>query len=287
MRYIDLNPLERAFSTDERLKKWLHKAQEAYNEVKNLPPVERTEAINKKGAIWRELKNDLRMLSHKKCWYCESLEVRSDTAVDHYRPKGEVLEAPAHPGYWWLAFAWKNYRYVCQFCNELRVDKMVGKIGGKLSHFPMVGGDESKRAFDQVVLLREEPALLDPTVMSDPLLLTFEKDGTAKPTWRKEQFPRLFERADISITYYHLNHTDLVERRIAVVCNEVEKLVGRGDKYFERLVEGDNSAEDAFNDVLKDLKKMMKDESEYAAAAKAVLKLYKSSVWVDAVVTTY
>jgi len=187
------------------------------------------------------LKDELKRISHGKCWYCESSEIRSDKAVDHYRPKNEVIECPNpnHRGYWWLAFDWRNFRYSCQYCNEIRIDRETNTRGGKSSHFPLL--DETKRVFDDVnpyALLNEQPSLLDPTEVDDPLLLTFDTDGTAQSAYDADDYPDDYQRARISIEYYHLNHTDLKERRQVRICNKIKQL-DAGDKY--RYFLGDNN----------------------------------------------
>src|SRR5690606_29373654 len=95
------------------------------------PDAARSEAINKKSAVWGGAKEALEKLMHGKCWYCEANEVRHDRAVDHFRPKNEVKDHVTdkildHPGYWWLAFEPDNFRYSCQYCNEIRKDTEGG-----------------------------------------------------------------------------------------------------------------------------------------------------------------
>src|SRR5215470_5179753 len=93
---------------------WISDAADAKKAVRDAAPNQRSEVINAHQSVWKDLKEKLRTLSHGKCWYCESIDPRSDNAVDHYRPKGNVRGAtPPHEGYWWLAFEWSNYRFSC------------------------------------------------------------------------------------------------------------------------------------------------------------------------------
>jgi hypothetical protein len=130
------------------------------------------------------------------------VDVRSDNAVDHYRPKSRVAECPKHPGYWWLAFDWTNYRFSCTFCNSLRRDDQTESLGGKKDRFPL--RDESRRAFGpDDTLDDEEPVLLDPTWFGDPPILWFDEDGraTENPSVASEgSFPHA--RATVSIEAY-------------------------------------------------------------------------------------
>jgi uncharacterized protein (TIGR02646 family) len=62
------------------------------------------------------------------CAYCgERITMREGGDVDHYRPKGRVIEDPDHGGYWWLAYAFENYLHSCKRCNQ----------GLKKDHFPL------------------------------------------------------------------------------------------------------------------------------------------------------
>jgi hypothetical protein len=69
-----------------------------------------------------------------KCVWCEQVRpAKRELDVEHYRPKvwvtewkGEppiVSDTPPReigvgPGYWWLAFEWKNYSLSCKTCNQ-------------------------------------------------------------------------------------------------------------------------------------------------------------------------
>jgi hypothetical protein len=76
--------------------------------------------------VWRdkEFKENLAKITHYKCWYCETPLTRDDLVIDHYRPKGRVLEESAdNEEYWWLAFRFSNFRLSCKYCNEFRDDE--------------------------------------------------------------------------------------------------------------------------------------------------------------------
>jgi len=62
-------------------------------------------------------------LQHGKCCYCETKDVRSNTDVEHYRPKAAYSETfggnSKYPGYFWLAYNWDNLFLSCQVCNQI------------------------------------------------------------------------------------------------------------------------------------------------------------------------
>lgn len=68
------------------------------------------------------VKNALEKSQHCKCCYCESkYRATSPGAVEHFRPKGAVQqersEKEEYPGYYWLAYRWKNLLVTCTSCN--------------------------------------------------------------------------------------------------------------------------------------------------------------------------
>lgn len=87
----------------------------------------------------KTVKNALLRAQHKKCCYCESkFRATSPGAVEHFRPKGAVQQAPRkgmlYPGYYWLAYSWNNLLVSCETCNS----------SYKRSLFPLA--DEKTRA---------------------------------------------------------------------------------------------------------------------------------------------
>ncbi|MCR2810651.1 MULTISPECIES: hypothetical protein [unclassified Microbacterium] len=220
------------------------------------------------------MSTELAKCSSNKCWYCETRVVRDDFYVEHYRPKGRVDSLPSHPGYWWLAFDSSNYRFACKYCNERRVDALGGTSGGKLDRFPIV--DESDRAVGEGDDIgRESPVLLDPTVPTDPALLDFATDGRVVAS-SEEPAPR--RRAIESIEAYHLDHERLNGRR-GQVASEVVSGMNRVRLTMRRLDEIDTAdtarhaiARSEFTEALRWLAKYMMRDSEYTAAAKAMIR---------------
>src|SRR5262245_51375921 len=139
MRFIDPKRVEHKLPST-----WLSDAKNETDAVGKLDESSRAKAINARSEYWRDLKSILNADSSDKCWYCESKQIRSDNAVDHYRPKNNVVDCTRIKGYWWLAFRWDNYHFSCTYCNSRRVDEVGGTEGGKHDHFPL--WDESRRA---------------------------------------------------------------------------------------------------------------------------------------------
>ncbi len=153
------------------------------------PPPAGTKPVAKKPPgfnddIWTEFKERLlKSVFGDKCAYCESGNpVRWSVQVEHFRPKGEVSfrteeDGPLHvattsdpdekeidhPGYFWLAYNWRNLLPCCAHCNS-------GK--GKNTQFPIATG---KR---YIFLRKLTPANGDEYARAIP-----------SPTWKGMYYP--------------------------------------------------------------------------------------------------
>src|SRR5262249_38675962 len=87
-------------------------------------------------ALYSRYKDFLIRLFNGKCAYCESkFTVSQPGDVEHFRPKGRVVDDNfkpirvqhptkgeiEHPGYYWLAYEWKNLLPSCADCNRFRM----------------------------------------------------------------------------------------------------------------------------------------------------------------------
>jgi 5-methylcytosine-specific restriction endonuclease McrA len=262
---------------------WEDSAKKVRADIEAAEPGDRKKLIEKNAKLWRDLKTTLADFSYNKCWYCETKELRSDRVVDHFRPKNRVAERKDHPGYWWLAFEWSNYRYSCTFCNSYRKSEKDKPAGGKADHFPIV--DENRRAANPADSIDDEfPMLLDPVKNGDSLLVTFDDDGSAVPIYPDEKsIPH--QRAKASIAFYHLDHPEIKERRYQV-CREIKQLVVEGDRAMMRQDEGPAAAlpaNECFEGVLRRLREMIDKTAEYSRAARAALSSFRGSPWVESV----
>ena len=276
MRYISKEELERALPADwdEKVtsaKNYVHAEAEAAADActnsKDKPGAiakARSIAINRKASsTWQTLSEKLAPLSFNKCWYCECTEDRSDYAVDHFRPKNEVTEDPSHPGYWWLAFEWRNYRYACTYCNSFR-KKQTSTEGGKQCHFPLLENTPRVNCDSDDCEKSESPMLLDPLIRADTKLLTFQSNGIPKPS--KNEGSVEYVRAERSIDIYHLDE------------NKINKSRQRIAQKITKLVNIISLHED---EPLKDeLLFMVRAEAPYSQAARIYLRQYRDRLWV-------
>lgn len=227
-------------------------------------------AVDKRARVWGKAADALAAASNDKCWYCEKRQVRSDMPVDHFRPKGRVHEAGQHPGYWWLAFDWRNLRLSCTFCNSRRRDVRTGKVGGKHDYFPILEPPPRQAGATDP---HDRPALLDPTVDGDARLLTFLVNGFPSPA-SVEEGNADHQRALRSIELYHLDHTKLVRER-KELARRIRQLVEEGQKADQ---EGDDDGRRAKK---KELLKLARRQAELSSTARVYLGAFRSIPWVQ------
>jgi hypothetical protein len=278
MRHIDITGLTLNAS-------WKIEARTALGEARSKRTRKaRAKYINSRSELWSELKPKLEKKSERKCWYCESREIRSDRAVDHYRPKNNVRDAdPPHEGYWWLAFDPTNYRLCCTFCNSRRTDRSTGVVGGKGDYFPVQ--DERNRLQAEDRRFRREGALLiDPCNAMDVSLLWFEDDGSARSKYDESDRPQAFNRAELSIEHYNLNEREIKDERKAIYTN-IKQLIEDGDKYFEDSFAGVPAADLALGRVVEKLAELTSVKAEFSAFSIATIKGFRGPGrdWMDAI----
>lgn len=164
--------------------------------------------------IWTGLRDYLFRLFDGKCAYCEGKRGGvTPGSVEHYRPKGRVIEARDwERGYYWLAYDVTNYLPGCTTCN-----------GKKSNHFPLQNEDDRAR-LPSDPLKKEAPLLLNPYLLSPEarhlsFVITWDDQQTdwkAKLVWVKAESPE----GTASIKYLDLNREDLRTER-AEVLNQV------------------------------------------------------------------
>lgn len=111
----------------------------------------------------------------EKCAYCESVITITQHIgdVEHFRPKGRVRHydgsevfisaSRRHPGYYWLAYDWKNLIPACEACNRPGSNPRSQK-SGKHDRFPVLGNHCDSPGKEG----EEEPLLLNPLIQDNP-----------------------------------------------------------------------------------------------------------------------
>jgi hypothetical protein len=277
MRFIDterLLPEVRPFLAD---------LEAAHTEVMaEADPGRRAELINRHQAKWSALRPVLERASSEKCWYTECRSTGADNDVDHFRPKLGVKEDQAHPGYYWLAFDWRNFRLSCQRANRPRRNPEVQRTGGKADHFPLLAnGVRAQGPPDN--LASEYPALLDPTQPGDPALLSFKPNGEIDLSPEFKGGAIAEAKLEASRLCLHLNWPKFRDGRV-VLYNQIERAIGRGAREAPTDFDGVPAASAAWVDAIRDLVGVMQPDQEYSAAARVYIESFKHIWWVRDIV---
>jgi uncharacterized protein (TIGR02646 family) len=254
--HIDLGELKPDSEWLKRAERVLQALREATDDT------ERHDIIDRNSALWSDLKDWLLDRSDQKCWYSEAKDCFSHFHVEHYRPKKSAKDRDGteHPGYWWLALDWRNFR-IC------------GSVGNtkKGTFFPLQTGCQ-RASGPQSDLRLEVPLLLDPTDPHDPALLTFDVEGRAKPAahlpdgWERE-------RADYSVERLTLNFGPLMDKRRLHwaecwrrVCAYLDEL-GRCEADPQNPV-----ARAEVRNAAVDLRRMLDPKKELSGVARACMR---------------
>lgn len=265
MIYVDINKLQLPAKLRGKL-------EETTAQLISLPPTERKAFIAKHSRLWRLVKPYLTAIVGQngrdpKCWYCETKAERFDFHVDHFRPKGRVLNkgCQAEEGYWWLAFDFNNYRLSCAYCNSPHPDDEGDEAKGKRDQFPL--GDNSTRAKDPGDNLDDEKILLiDPTKPGDPGLLAFSDDGRVYPRYPEDTF--IGKKAKVSIEVLNLNDIAIEEIR-KTFWRKCEEKVARGKIEFTQYKRtGSQSAKKAFDTICEEIVELVSPSAKYSAMAR-------------------
>ncbi|MGV3617317.1 MAG: hypothetical protein ACO1SV_18480 [Fimbriimonas sp.] len=252
-------------------------------------PAEFTYAFN--ADVWKELKKWLfKHVFFGKCAYCESpLELdRYMGDAEHVRPKGRVTRKDAHakrrravvrfsdgreldhPGYFWLAYDWRNLIPACSACNsgDAKVDQFPTEDGCllavQLQPDEVAGLSEAPIGsvkfpgyyylFPHDLDLRERPLLLNPLNPVD------------------QRHPRKHLRFGVGGTVVAIDGSDIGKHTIQVLKLDRDVLCRRRQKEQERIralyySEVSNPKPDVTKRLKKALAKYLSGEEEYSAAA--------------------
>ncbi len=244
-------------SGDVPLETWLTRAKDLTDRLKQAPdkPM-RDRIIDENAALWGEIKEWLARFSHNKCWFSEARDTYSHWQVEHFRPKKEAKQ-PDRDGYWWLAFDYLNYRLCGGVGNAKKGSFFPLRVGTSAAQCPEDNCDD------------EAPLLIDPTIESDVMLLTFAEGGLAAPSepdgWKHE-------RANVSIDRYKLNNHPPLTRAREQIWNTCQLEVGEIETLMAQH-EGKHSPsrEEAIRRIARRLRERTQPNAEFSSVARSFL----------------
>lgn len=215
----------------------------------------------------------LRGIYKYKCGYCETPELAgAGLRVDHFRPKGRVVELPHHGGYYWLGYEWSNLILVCEKCNRKKWD-----------HFPI--GDETTRVLqptiginglptsdccraDKSLLVNERAFLLNPEIDDPDVHLAFLPDGDVKGKTL---------RGATSIDVYDLRRSPLLEDRKNMTDDIIEKLKKHLLRFLDREID-ENTYRYVMQDVYDEAVKNRQPNKAYSRVANTLFEDFETFV---------
>ena len=283
MRWIDTSRVQRHLSSD-----WLARSQNLLaNLISAANDDERKVIIKGNSDHWNEVRNALWLVGGEKCWYTEMLIPFKGSVIEHFRPKGK-LAGEKHEGYWWLSFNWKNFRISSNIANVRVKEYLDGKLKGKGTYFPLIGGTRvyvyNAQPQDLLSIGDERPILLDPFIRSDVELLTFNHDGVPVPNTAKCKSELDTRRVKESIDLYCLDEGLLNAERaelLQVVLktgSKIEELAQKQEKCPLSQAELNE-----YEEEMTELAKMLARHAKYSNAAIAAFKSLGNRGWTDGV----
>jgi len=240
---------------------WRKKADDATQEL--IEKVNNGEDPEINADLYKSMKQVIFDAFHGKCAYCEA-EFRLDQPgdVEHFRPKKGVTDENDqlindHPGYYWLAYNWRNLLPSCNYCNRPSKTR-DGKPVGKRNRFP-IKGIRATKPDDK--LEDEQPLFIHPVfddpdehIIFDPVLgFIGAKDGS--------------ERGKTCIDLLNLNREGLPEKRL-----EIYTSVYYISLVFMYMVKNEMNDREKLRDIFGIIIAYKKGEKAYSLAGRKALK---------------
>ena len=245
-------------------------------------PEKRTALLERYRTRWTAVRDAFEAYSNGKCWYVECSNPGADNDIDHYRPKSRVAQDLTHPGYYWLAFEWRNLRLSCQRANRLRKNPETGETGGKGDNFPLVNPESRARTPEDDLSL-EIPEIVDPTDPEDVSLLTFGRNGEVELVPERKDEPVAEAKLEASRRHLHLNWPKFRDARVELY-NQIERFVHRGEDLAPEKFDEIDGVARAFLDICLDLARWTRPREDYSKAALAYVEMFRDRWWVRDIV---
>lgn len=163
-------------SGDPQWNQWIKDTAQATKELKL--KFKNKEPLTYSGKLYKRMRRVIFEAFNEKCAYCEAKFILTETGdVDHYRPKGAITDEfgqrvmllsrgkiiGPHPGYYWLAYDWRNLLPSCSKCNRPGTTA-EGKSVGKWTRFPVLNNPTFKpgHARSPREIKEEKPVFIHP-----------------------------------------------------------------------------------------------------------------------------
>jgi hypothetical protein len=210
---------------------------------------------------------------HGKCAYCEQpISANQYGDIDHFRPKSGVTNEDgtpvlvttdgaikAHPGYYWLAYSWRNLLPSCEICNRPSKHRSGEKTIGKRTQFPVRDFRAARPGEEE----QEEPLLVHPVEDEPADHLRMDAQGIL---WH------LTDRGEATIEILALNKRGLPNDR----KQKYDSVISRMGLLFQLAAVDPNGATTAH--LLSELIREKAGDSGYTIAARQAIEDAKSRI---------
>ena len=256
---------------DAAWKKWRVRCEKETERLKE--SVRTGDRVKVKDGLYKGMKAVLFELYNHKCAYCEAPFIRYPGDLDHYRPKNRVTDKNGglvhviddhgnrvpHPGYYWLAYDWRNLLPSCNHCNRPNTGSS-GAVQGKWDQFPVKG----ERAWKPGQENDEKALLLNPASTNGAdnpeTQLIFDPNGIVGGTT---------DAANETIELLGLNDDPLIDER-----REAYKRATRDARdFFEAILRREEQPE-----CQEECTAILKGEAYFSAIAKLAIDECKKAV---------
>ncbi len=160
---------------------------------------------------YKQSREKLRKIYHKKCAYCESKLLLSDyDTIEHYRPKSK---------YFWLAYEWSNLFIACNICNNAKSNKFA--LSSQELDIEGYAIENLPYKITNKELVKEKPLLINPEIDDPNVFLTYDSNGKLKA---KRTSYNVLKRGEYTINICRLNRDELRKARKEII-DEIFKLL--------------------------------------------------------------
>jgi uncharacterized protein (TIGR02646 family) len=244
----------------------------------------RTKTFPFKAYKSKEIVDALRAHFASKCAYCESsYAATAPPDIEHYRPKGEIVEGKKklRPGYYWLAVEWKNLLPSCRHCNSQHWHNFASvgeQLRGKGNAFPIA--NPKMRATNPGEERRERRLLLHPYLDDPTKHLEFTDDGAVRPA--RDRRGRASRMGEASIRVYGLDRPLLAaerRKRLTDILGAIEKVrLASKQLDISKTIEQRAVAERSLRLEVSMLKQKLNSEEAYAGMGRQFAERFLQSL---------
>jgi uncharacterized protein (TIGR02646 family) len=208
------------------------------------------------------VKAQLTGIYRDKCAFCESRTgAGAPLQVEHYRPKKNLTDDEAHPGYYWLGYEWSNLLLSCATCNRAKSNRFP--IEGSRVEAPQ--DERSDWLADSESFTAEKPLLLNPELDSPDEHLVFSPDGEIEAKADSKRGQTTIEVCKLNRPNLRVERKNLINRFRDDIRNQVDIILDlRDEGELQTLDRMLHALELAFRTLFENLMNTQNPQQQYS-----------------------